>query len=753
MNVWAFQYLFTVCCCIAVVIVVYLRNPREILNRKFCLMCLALGFWAFVQFGLSLSHSVEEAAIWRNLLAVWPLIIVVSLDFILQFTGREWILKSLYFRTAVVIPAIAFAIVELTNGLIFGTVRKHHIGWLAGTSVFTPLWTAATLWFVLCLSLIVLLLARYAFTAADRQKRSQARVFFVATLVGVAVTLRDVLAITFSWNTPFVNPTAFSFTIAFVGFAILRFKLFSLTPMTAAESIISTMDDMLLLVDRECKILTANNATRATLGYREHELIGQHVCAIFATPLVWLSDVCAKDEPANKKVTDLEISFVRKNRSIIPVSLSGTAMCDQDNKIQGIILIGRDISARKQFEVENADLKAKYEQAQKLESIGRLAGGIAHDMNNILSAIMASALVIKDEIATPSVASESVDNVLLACYRGRDLTQNILGFARKGKYVKSDISINHLVNETTAILRRTISKSIEIKTSLEDNLNAFEGDRGQIQSVLMNVCINAVDAITTSGEVSINTSAIRLDENRCLRLGGIKSGNYVRLSVIDNGVGMDGETLENAFEPFFTTKPIGKGTGLGLSMAYGVVANHGGAITIDSEVGKGTTVTAYFPSTDRPTPKFSRSGYLEYNAKSRTNRGQIGGTGILLVDDEPLFRSSAKRLISKLGHEVFVADNGYEALEVYRNNTTRISVVLLDMLMPGMEGKEVFYKLKAINPKVKIVIISGFDKDENVDDLLSHGAYGYLQKPFNSQALSRQLETVLTSRGGLEIRS
>jgi PAS domain S-box-containing protein len=750
-NVWAFQYLFTVCCCIALVIVVYRRNPREILNRKFCLLCISLGSWAFIQFGLSLSHSLEEAAIWRKFLAIWPLIVVVSLDFALQFTERERIVKSLYYRTAVVIPAIAFAILELTTGLIFGTVTKHYVGWIAGTAVFTPLWTTATIWFVLCLLLMVFLISRYAFTVADRHKRSQARVFFIALLIGVVVTFRDVLVIAFSWHTPLINPTGFAFTVAFIGFAILRFRLFSLTPMTAAESIISTMDDMLLLADRQGKILTANKATRETLGYCEKELIGQHVSTLFATPLVWLNNILSKDELAYQKVTDLEISFVRKNKSTIPVSLSGTGIRGQGNIIQGVILIGRDISARKQFEAEKADIQAKYEQAQKLESIGRLAGGIAHDMNNMLSAIMASALVIREELATNTVANESIDNVLSACYRGRDLTQNLLGFARKGKYVKSDLSINQLVNETVAILRRTISKRIEIKTSLEDNLSAFEGDRGQIGSVLMNVCINAVDSITISGEVSINTSAIWLDENRCLQLGGLEPGNYIQLTVIDNGVGMDEETLKNAFEPFFTTKPIGKGTGLGLSMAYGVVVNHGGAITIDSEVGKGTTVTAYFPSTDRPTPKLVPNDCLEYSDQNHANREQVGRTGILLIDDEPLFRSSAKRLISKLGHEVFVAENGYEALEVYRLNSTRISVVLLDMLMPGMEGKEVFYKLKAINPKVKVVIISGFDKDENVDNLLSHGANGYLQKPFNSQVLSRQLEAVLMSRVEFEI--
>jgi PAS domain S-box-containing protein len=743
MNLWAFQYLFSLFCCVIAVVTVYSRNPRDAVNRSFCLLCVSLGYWVFIQFGFSLCRSYQEAARWKNFLAIWPLIVGVGLTFTLQFTERGRLLKSHWVKGAIFIPAIAFATVEITTGLIFDTPSENAVGWTVRTRVISPLWITSTTWFVLCLLLMLFFVVHYLQTVSERHKRTQACVLMIALLFAAVTALRDIAVVLYSVDIAFLSPTAFALASAVFGYAILKNKLFSLTPMTAAESIVSTMDDMLLLVDTSGEIMTANRAAHDTLGYRDGELIGQPACTLYSAPLPWLEDVCHHHGTPPKKVTDVEVSFVRKNAATMPVSLSGTAISDENDNIRGVILIGRDITARKQSERETAELKTMYYQSQKLESIGRLAGGVAHDMNNILGAIMASALVIKEEIAPDSIAGESVDNVLSACYRGRDLTRNLLGFARRGKYVKSDISINHLVTETVSILKRTISKNINVTTRLEDELSVFEGDLGQIQSVLMNICINAADSIPKAGTVSIETGKTRLDEKRCKKLGEIQPGNYLQLKVIDTGTGMDAETLRNAFEPFFTTKPMGKGTGLGLAMAYGVVMNHGGAITIESEVGKGTTVTIYFPSTDRSTSPFYHIEKQESGIPHRTRQDTIGRTGILLVDDEPLFQSSAQRLIRKMGHEVFIAENGHEALETYEKNRPKISVVLLDMLMPGMSGKDVFYKLKTINPEVKILIISGFDKDENVDTLLSDGANGYLQKPFNSQTLSRELETVI----------
>ncbi|MBN1655935.1 MAG: response regulator [Deltaproteobacteria bacterium] len=743
MNIWAFLDLFSIISCVLVAELVYSRNPKDPLNRSFCVLAIALGFWAFIQFGFSLSRSYEEALIWRRLLAAWPFILIAGISFTLRLTELDWFMKTRWFDASIVLPAVVFAILEFSGHLVLGPPREFTVGWVPGTAPFSPISVSAMVWFVGNIVVMIFLVARYVISAPESQKRSHARFYFLALVIVGGVTMVDEVTIVFSLGIPYLNPIGFAVGAVCVGYAMRKYKMFSLTPMTAAESIISTMDDMLLLVDKGGKIITANNASHDTLGYREIDLIGQDASVLFATPWTWLNDILCGQEIPNRRVTDTEVTLVKKDTQSIPVSLSGTAIYDEGDKIQGVILIGRDISERKKAEAEKAELEAMYEQSQKLESIGRLAGGVAHDMNNILGAILASASFVKEEIDNASVAGKSIDDILSACQRGRDLTLNLLGFARRGKYVKSDISINHLVTETVAILRRTISKRIGVRVNLENGLPLFEGDRGQIQSVLMNICINAVDSFDTAGEVSIETRRVCLDEKRSAKLGGIKSGNYIQLKVVDNGTGMDAYTMRNAFEPFFTTKPIGKGTGLGLAMAYGVVTNHKGAITIESELGKGTTISVYFPSTDRPTPTLRSKENEENSFDHPARRDGVDGAGILLVDDEPLFQSSTKRLLTKMGHEVFVADSGYEALDLYGKNSEKIAVILLDMIMPGMDGKEVFYKLKKINPNAKILIISGFDKDDNVDRLLSHGAHGYLQKPFNMQTLSKELETII----------
>jgi PAS domain S-box-containing protein len=744
MNPLAFVYFFCLICCVAVAVVVYSRGPKEAINRTFSLFCAIVFAWTFPQFGFSVCHSYEEAVLWSNFVAVWPMAYAMGVYVTLRITYRDKLLRSAWLNGGVGIVAILLTVLELTVGVTYGAPRKYSLGWIAGNGPVTATSIAAIVWTISCLLLCFYCVVSFLFTAKSAQKRGQVRAYLITFLISSSAVLFDIAVINLGLDFPVISPIAMVCSAVFIGYAMRKYQLFSLTPMTAAENIISTMNDMLFLVDIRGQILTANRASHETLGYFENELIGRSVNALFLTPATWLDGFLSNKAAQNSSIADVEVSFAKKDGLTLPACVYATAVCDGDGKTRGLILIGRDITARKQAEKENAQLKAMYQHSRELESIGRLAGGIAHDINNILAAIMASAFVIKDEIRPYSTARESVENVLSACFRGRDLTQNLLGFARKGKYVKIDISINQVVTETIAILERTISKSVSVKTCLEEGLGMFEGDYGQIQNVLMNICINAIDSIKNGGEVLIETKRTYLDEKSCIKLGDIKEGNYIQIKVIDNGVGMDSETLKKAFEPFFTTKPTGKGTGLGLAMAYGVIANHGGAITLESEMGKGTVVTVYLPSTkesrivlgDRKTREESN---LKGNRKPDASERGV----VLLVDDEPLFQSSAKRLIHKMGHEVYVADSGDKALKIYENKRREISIVLLDMLMPGLSGSDTFYKLKEINPQAKILIISGFDKDDNVDRLLSNGASGYLQKPFTSQALSRYLEAVL----------
>ncbi len=744
MNLLALQYLLSLICIIVVGVAVLSRNPKEPINRLFTLLCVLLSIWVLSQFGLAICQSFEEARIWEWLHAEWPLGVAVCTHFVLLFTENRQMLKPTWVGGVVYGPALVFCVLEITVDLFFTAPIKHSVGWIAGRPDIDLVTIVALIWMFGCLMYSVFLVTRYVVRVTDEQKRSQARVFLLGLSISTLVTIIDALVIVNSIRSiPSLNPIALAGGAVLVGYAMWKHEMFSLTPTTAADTIISTMTDMLFLVDRRGKILTANQAACSTLGYQENELIGKLANSLFASEVAWLRDVLDPQHSSSQNITDIEVSFLTVDGRPIPASLSGTPIRDTDQNTQGFLLIGRNITARKKAEIERAELEAKYQQAQKLESIGRLAGGVAHDINNILGAIMVSTSVMKEELDADSDSADCIENVLSGCRRGRDLTQNLLGFARKGKYQKTSIALNEIIVETTAMLTRTIPKSIVIKNQLEPQLGAIEGDRSQIQNVVMNIVINAADAIKGVGELTIETSNTYLDQLACLDLGGLSPGDYIKLRVVDNGSGMDSAIRANAFEPFFTTKAKGKGTGLGLSMAYGVIVNHDGTITIDSEVGKGTVVTIYLPTLDAETQRgiSQAAGEVDIDrvAKKRPNDRAV----ILLVDDEPLFQSSTRRLLKKMGHTVYVAENGHIAVEIYKMYHDTISLVLLDMLMPIMDGPETFIKLKEIDPQVNILIISGFDKDENVEKLLTQGACGYIQKPFDMETLSNELAVAL----------
>ncbi|MCP4603994.1 MAG: response regulator [Proteobacteria bacterium] len=418
------------------------------------------------------------------------------------------------------------------------------------------------------------------------------------------------------------------------------------------------------------------------------------------------------------------------------VTAAGAYLTNEEtNKKQftGTVGIIKDITERRRIEEEKTALEAQLQQSQKMEAIGRLAGGVAHDMNNVLGAIQGSASVLEVETDSADPKKEDIDNILLACRKGRDLTRNLLGFARKGKYVKQSISLNKVAEEARELLTRTITKKIAVEMQMDNDLEYIEGDRSQIHHALMNICINSADSIEGSGKITIVTENVTLEELECKVLGGLKPGKYTELRVIDTGTGMSRETLRKAFEPFFTTKPKGEGTGLGLSMVYGVVKNHGGAVTIDSEMGRGTTVTFILPVFEHAQQEQAEN--LSKMPSSKPARG-----GVLLVDDELIIRTSARRLLEKLGYTVFLAENGQIALEVYKKRRDLISLVLLDMIMPVMDGPETFQELLQINPEVKVVLLSGYSKDEKVEPLLDNGATGFIQKPFDLRILSNMLK-------------
>jgi signal transduction histidine kinase len=364
---------------------------------------------------------------------------------------------------------------------------------------------------------------------------------------------------------------------------------------------------------------------------------------------------------------------------------------------------------------------------QKMESLGLLAGGVAHDMNNVLGAIMSLASVLREEMSADDKRYRDVEDILTATRRGRDLTRNLLGFAREGKYVKDNVSVNEVVHEAHALMTRTTPRNVVWLLDLDEELPPTEGDFGQIAHAVMNVCLNAVEAMPDGGELVVSTRKVYLGLKELEHWPRLAPGTYVMIKMRDTGRGMDEETRRRAFEPFFSTKPRDEGTGLGLSMVYGTVTNHGGKVEIESAPGKGTTVSVFMPR--------ARSASVELRDSPVEAETLTEGT-ILLVDDEELVRRSARRVLEKIGFRVLEAVNGSEAVELVASERERISLVILDVIMPVMDGAEAFLRIRQIDPQIPVLVSSGYSREGKVDELLQRGASGFIEKPYDLAKLA-----------------
>jgi PAS domain S-box-containing protein len=394
-----------------------------------------------------------------------------------------------------------------------------------------------------------------------------------------------------------------------------------------------------------------------------------------------------------------------------------------------------DITDQLQAEKEKQHLEAQLIHAQKMEAIGTLAGGIAHDFNNILMGIQGYLSLMRLGNESDNPDNDSVnkyiqgieENVMSAA----NLTEQLLGFARKGKYTLRPTSLNDIIEKSTRMFMRT-KKEITLHKRCGAEIWNVEVDQGQIEQVLINLYLNAWHAMPDGGDLYIQTENVALSDAYCEPFE-VKGGNYVKLSVTDSGIGMDKETIERIFEPFFTTKEIGKGTGLGLASAYGIVKNHNGIIRVYSEQGHGTTFVIYLPASQ-----------VEESHVSETDFRLLKGSEcILLVDDEEGPIEVEKLMLKELGYSVITAENGMKAIDIYAQNSEKVDLVALDMIMPEMSGKATYQELKRINPAVRVLLVSGYSTNKQTEELFELGCKGFIQKPFDIIELSHKLREVL----------
>jgi two-component system cell cycle sensor histidine kinase/response regulator CckA len=492
------------------------------------------------------------------------------------------------------------------------------------------------------------------------------------------------------------------------------------------RSLIESSADAIIIYDLDGKTQYVSPTFTETFGWTEKEVLSRRI------PFVPDSEETESLKMSNRLLREgtpcrnFETRRFTKNGNIVEVSISASRYNDYQGNPAGMLVIVRDITEKKRLE-------AQLQQAQKMEAIGTLAGGIAHDFNNLLMGIQGNASLMLLQVEEDHAFYEKLRNIEDQVQSGSKLTGQLLGYARQGRYEVKAINLNHIVEETAETFGRT-KKEITLHLKLDENLCGIEADRTQIEQVLLNLCVNAWQAMPGGGDLFLKTRNVDYEEMKG-EVYRAKQRKYVLLSVRDTGVGMDQEIVEKIFDPFFTTKEMGHGTGLGLASVYGIVKGHGGYIDVETKKGKGSTFKIYLPASSRS---------MELEKEGVDNRAQGVGT-ILLVDDEEAVAAIARELLEALGYKVLLARDGKSAVRTYKQKKDEIDLVLLDMVLPGMDGGEIFKVLKQLNPDVRVLLSSGYSLNGKAQEILNRGCNGFIQKPYRVNTLAKAIKEILGS--------
>jgi len=505
------------------------------------------------------------------------------------------------------------------------------------------------------------------------------------------------------------------------------------------RSLFSRIEDVVFISTPDGKILEINPAGARLLGY---DSVKEVLDLDIRWDLYEYPEERLRFQEEIKKhgqIKDFELTLRRKDGKKLIVLETATAVRDKDGNIVAYEGIIRDVTDKRHLE-------RQLFQSQKMESIGLLAGGVAHDFNNILTAIKGYADILKLKMGPQHAFYNSIENITKAAERAENLTRQLLGFSRKQMIKPRVININREIKDLNKMLARLITEDINFELELKEGIKNIKADPVQIQQILVNLVVNAVHAIRDMGKapdqkyITISTDMEIVDTNFSVDHPGIKTGMFVLISVEDSGIGMDKETSEKIFEPFFTTKKKGKGTGLGLSTVYGIVKQNDGAIYTDSEPGKGTTFTIYWPVTEEREKEVAKSdSKLQMSQHSET---------ILVVEDDDIVRNLASASLKSFGYKIYEAINGRDALELIneQNLANSIDLLFTDMIMPEMGGEELIENVKKINPNIKILLSSGYtDSRVYFNDTDTKTGYYMLNKPYTIQKLEKKIRAILNS--------
>ena len=497
------------------------------------------------------------------------------------------------------------------------------------------------------------------------------------------------------------------------------------------RAILDAVNETILLIDRSGTVLSANQTVCQRLGTTKRDLVGRSIYDLLPPQL------------AQSRRRKYEAVFDTGHSAVFEDSRNGKhfeqtvyPFINDQGLVEAIVIFARDITRSKEAEEARDKLEAQLRQSQKMESIGTLAGGIAHDFNNILGAIMGFGELAQLDLETGRPIGKHLEQILNAVERARDLVKQILAFSRRSETDLKPVDVNQVVMRCVKMLDHTIPKMIDIQMQLDGNLETVKADAGQLEQVIMNLASNAKDAMPDGGRMVFESKMADLDQEYCDGHLEVAPGRYVLLSVSDTGEGMDQATLSQIFDPFFTTKEIGKGTGLGLSMVYGIIKGHGGHVSCYSEPGLGSTFKVYLPALPAAAPS-------QKSAPGPATELPHGTETVLLVDDEEAIRDVARAALADKGYRVLETASGEEALQVYQSGMDSIDLVILDIGMPGMGGHQCLQRLMALDPKVKVIIASGYSKNGSIKSTIENGAKSFVAKPFSQAELLNTVRQVL----------
>jgi PAS domain S-box-containing protein len=483
---------------------------------------------------------------------------------------------------------------------------------------------------------------------------------------------------------------------------------------------LNSIADGVISTDIDGKIIRFNKAASEITGYDESDVIGKSLYKIFSSDDMFFTSI---DEVTRKlnQITK-RVSLINKYNKEIFISVNSSEIKDDSGVTVGAVIVFSDITTKLLTE-------EKLRQSQKMDALGQLAGGVAHDFNNMLSAITGSAELMNYSINEKKKLVKYIDLIISTCLKASKLTWRLLTFSRQGNVKIETVDVFASIKATVQLLKRSIDKRIEIKTELPENELYCLFDNAQLENVLLNLGLNAKDAMPEGGILKYSAGIVDLDNEFCSSSGfDTAPGKYIEISCSDTGCGMTDEILHKIFEPFFTTKEPGKGTGLGLASVYGIIKDYKGIIKVISTPGSGTVFKIYIPASDK-THNEEKHEYIFKTISSKT---------VLLADDEKNVHKVLKIMLEKLGHNVFSAYSGNEAVDQFREHREKIDLIILDLMMPGLNGREVYYRMSEINPDFKVIVSSGFSKDDNLNVLLQEkNVYGFLQKPYSFNELKK----------------